>query len=295
MKDELPIHVIINPVAGNRRAKKVGRKVLLSLSKLNIRHVAYYTENPGHAGVIAGVCAKERAKTVLSVGGDGTAYEVAQGLLGTETAMGIIPAGTGNDFIKSLNLPKDPIKCLKYILGCEPQSVDIGKINDEIFMNVCGIGFDVSVLDYSIKAKKYLKGMLPYLWGVIRTIINYEPSHVTVAVDDEKVVSEEILVCCVANGRFIGGGMLISPNSTIDDGILDVIVVKNVSRARMVKYLPGLLRGKILDFPETKEFRGKNIHFSSLSNKMRINIDGEIKNVSQAEFSVANGLVKIYF
>ena len=288
------MHVIINPTAGNRRAEKIAAQILTRLVELGVEHRAFYTEYPGHAELLARQSAEQGARTVLSIGGDGTAFEIAQGLMNSGTSLGIIPAGTGNDFIKSLRLPNAPLAILDFILSHPARPVDMGTINGRIFINVCGIGFDVSVLDYSIKAKKYVRGMLPYLWGVIQTIIHYHSSEITLSIDGKQVLSEEILVCSIANGRFIGGGMPISPKSEIDDGLLDVVVIRNVMRPWMIRYLPGLLSGKILTFRDTRAFRGKHVSVSS-ARPMRFNVDGEIFPFDQAVLEILPEALHVYW
>lgn len=288
------IHVIINPTAGNRRAEKIAIQILTRLTELGIDHQAFYTEYAGHAELLAQQSVRQNVRMVLSIGGDGTAFEIARGLMNSQTFLGIIPAGTGNDFIKSLHLPSSPLGVLDFILNHPARPVDVGTINGQIFINVCGIGFDVSVLDYSIKAKKYVRGMLPYLWGVIQTIIHYHSSEIQLEIDGKVVREGQILVCSIANGRYIGGGMPISPESEIDDGLLDIVVINNVKRARMVKYLPGLLSGKILTFKDTVSFRGKHVVVTSKS-QMRFNVDGEIFPFEKAVFEILPGALSVYW
>lgn len=288
------MHVIINPTAGNRWAEKIAIQILGRLTELGIDHKAFYTEYAGHAEILAQQSVKQNVHMVLSIGGDGTAFEIARGLMNSQTFLGIIPAGTGNDFIKSLHLPSSPLGVLDFILNHPARPVDMGTINGQVFINVCGIGFDVSVLDYSIKAKKYVRGMLPYLWGVIQTIIHYHSSDIQLEIDGKVVRKGQILVCSIANGRYIGGGMPISPKSEINDGLLDVVVIDNVRRPRMVKYLPGLLSGKILTFKDTVSFRGKHVVVTS-KNQMRLNVDGEIFPFEKAVFEILPGALSVYW
>lgn len=288
------LHVIINTTAGNHRAAKTGSRILKRLDEKDVHYEVFYTEFPGHAEELARRSAEKQIDTVIAVGGDGTAFEAARGLMGSSTKLGIIPAGTGNDFIKSLHLPASPMQVLDFILDHPARPVDIGTINRKPFINVCGIGFDVSVLDYSINAKKYVRGMLPYLWGVIQTIIHYHSSNITLEVDGERLISGPILVCSVANGRFIGGGMPISPDSQVDDGYLDVVVVANVPRLRMIQYLPGLLGGKILTFKDTTSYKGRHIEIKS-TDAMRLNVDGEIFSYDNAVFEIQPGALHVYW
>ena len=288
------MHVIINPTAGNGRAGKIAAQILARLKERGIEYQAFHTEYPGHAEILAKQSVTANTEKVLSIGGDGTAFEVARGLMHSQTCLGIIPAGTGNDYIKSLRLPNSPLEILDFILSHPARPVDVGMINGKVFINVCGIGFDVSVLDYSIPAKKYVRGMLPYLWGVICTIVHYKPSDITLRIDGEEVLSKEILVCSIANGRYIGGGMPISPASEIDDGLLDVVVIRNVTRPRMISYLPGLLTGKILTFKDTTSYKGKHVEVTA-KGTMRFNVDGEIFPYEKVTLEIIPDILRVFW
>lgn len=287
------LHFIINPVSGNGRSLKVWSRLKSYLDRTGTEYDSHETSSPDHAAQLAKMYSGSNDDVILTVGGDGTAFEAAQSLLGGESSLAIIPAGTGNDFIKSLKLPYDPLKILELVLDSEPKSVDAGLINDKIFINACGIGFDVSVLDLSQGAKKYFKGIIPYLWGVLRTIIHYKPVSISLIIDGEMILTRDILVCSVANGIYIGGGMPISPESKVNDGFLDVVVVENVNRWRMIRYLPGLLSGKILTFKDTTSYRGQSITITS-PDRMRLNVDGEVIPVDKAEFRIVPGGLKVF-
>lgn len=276
------IHVIINPIAGNGRAAKIGKQICKALEDKKISYTSVVTTHPGHAKALSAQAAQEGTETVLSIGGDGTAYEVTAGLAFTDTAIGIIPAGTGNDVNKTLGLLKDPIKALDHILAHKPRQIDLGRYNDHLFLNVCGMGFDVAVLEHSEKAKKYVHGLLPYLYGLIKTIITYKPSPMKITIDGTPLADDSYLVCSVANGRYIGGGIPIAPQADINDGLLDVVIVKSVPNYKLPKYLPGLLSGKILSFPITSHYRCKSVTIES--DNMKTNVDGEILPLSKATF-----------
>ena len=276
------IHVIINPVAGNGHSAKVGDQICEKLKEKNLPFTVSTTTHPGHAKVLSAQAAQEGIKTVLSVGGDGTAYEVTAGLAFTGSALGIIPAGTGNDVIKTLGMPKKPLEALEHILDHPPKQIDLGRYNDHLFLNVCGMGFDVAVLEHSEKAKKYVRGLLPYLYGLIKTIITFKPSPMKISIDGKALPDEAYLVCSVANGRYIGGGIPIAPNANINDGLLDVVIVKSVPNYKLPKYLPGLLGGKILTFPITSHYLCKSVTIES--SNMKTNVDGEILPLNKATF-----------
>jgi diacylglycerol kinase (ATP) len=286
------IYVVCNPTAGNGLGKRVGEKINAALDGRSIAYTSLYTRYPGHARELAAQAAAEGADTVLAIGGDGTAGEAAAGLAGTKTALGIIPAGTGNDFIKTIGIPGQPLKALEHILACPARPTDMGRINDRLFLNVSGAGFDVCVLEYVLKAKRYMRGLLPYLYGVIRTILSFTPVELTYQIDDNPPVTGRMLLCAAANGRIIGGGIPIAPNAFVDDGLFDVILVRAIPRPRMVRYLPGLLKGKVLTFPETSACRCGKIALSAPG--MRMNVDGEICDIPSAVLTLEKGVLLIH-
>jgi len=285
--------LIINPVAGNGRAKTVGNIISDALTEKGLAYETLYTSHPGHGEELAKEAASKGAKAVLAIGGDGTAFEVACGLVDTGIPMGIIPAGTGNDFIKTAHIPKEPLAALDFILNNNPRDVDTGKLNERMFLNVCGTGFDVLTLDYAERAKKYVKGLLPYLYGVIRALFAYKPVPIDLTLDDGTHIVDDVLICAVANGGVFGGGIPIAPAASIDDHLLDVIILKHLPALKLVRYLPGLLMGKILTFDITTHLRCRSCHL--ISKGMRLNADGEIFPLEDASFESQQGRLKLYW
>jgi len=286
------LYIICNPTAGNGRAKKIGIRVQEILRKRNIPFEYTETAYPGHATELAIAAAAQGIKTVLSVGGDGTSYEIACGLNGTKTALGIIPAGTGNDFIKTLKYPSDPLKALDHVLSRPPQPTDTGIMADRLFLNEIGTGFDSLALSYAAQAKKYCKGLLPYLFGVLRALFRSKPIRLTYRLDDQSPVTIDALVCGVANGGIIGGGMQIAPEASVDDGLFDVVIVRYIERWRLPPYLVKLLQGKILSFPETVFARASRVSFSAPD--MIVNMDGELVRMDRVDLTISKGTLLIH-
>ncbi len=286
--------LIVNPVAGSGYALRVERELTAALEARHLAFRLLHTEAPGHAAQLAQQAAAQADCTgVVAVGGDGTAYEVACGLMGTQVPLGIIPAGTGNDFIKTVGLPKKPLAALDFILTHEARPVDVGGLNGHLFLNVCGTGFDVMVLENTLAAKKYLRGILPYLIGLLRAIVHYHPVRVRCMVDGEEEQEREVLICSVANGRYIGGGIPICPDAQPDDGMLDVLLVDNVPRWKLPFYLPGLLMGHVLRFHITHHRRCSSVRLRGEG--MRVNIDGEIATLDAADFTLKPGVLLLYW
>lgn len=283
---------ILNPTAGTGYSLTIMEKLKTVLEERDIAYRILKTEHPGHATEIAKSLSMDpEIKAVISVGGDGTAFETASGLTGTDKPFGIIPAGTGNDFIKAVCIPKDPLQALEVILNGSPMKTDMGLLNDGRFLNVCGTGFDVTVLDYTESFKKRFRGLTPYLFGLIKAIFHYRPVHLTVEADGE-TVEGDFLVCSVANGQYIGGGIPICPEAATDDGLLDLVLIDNIPKRRIPLYLPGLMMGKDLTFKITRHMRVRSVKI--VCEGMRLNVDGEIFPMNQAEFRILPGSLLLY-
>ena len=275
---------IVNPAAGTGFSLTVMQKLEETLSAGNIAYRIFRTEKPGHATEIAaGLASEPDVTAVISVGGDGTAGEVAAGLTGTGKAMGIIPAGTGNDFIKSAGIPMDPPEALKLILEGKARPIDTGTVNDRFFLNVCGTGFDVTVLDYAESLKEKHRGLTPYFLGLLKAIFHYKSVELSVTADGEKQTGK-YLICSIANGRFIGGGIPICPAADIRDGLLDLVLIRGIRRWQIPFHLPGLMLSRALKFRITKHSRVRQVLIEG--NGLRINIDGDIISLSSADFRI---------
>ena len=278
---------IVNPAAGSGFALTAMQKLETVLRGKNIEYRIYRTERPGHGTEIASELSSDKdVLAVVSVGGDGTAGEVAAGLTGTGKPMGIIPAGTGNDFIKSVNIPNDPDKAMEILLTGKQDRIDTGVVNDHFFLNVCGTGFDVTVLDYAEAEKKKHRGLTPYLLGLIKAIFHYRSVRLNLIADGEKEEGQ-FLVCSVANGRFIGGGIPICPKADIGDGLLDLVLIRDVHRWQIPFYLPGLMLSRDLKFRITRHRRVSEVIVGG--KELRINIDGDIISMSRADFRINPG------
>ena len=279
------IELIVNPVAGNGRARQTGEQAAAYLRERDVEFVTKLTNHPGHATDLARDAAGRGVDTVIALGGDGTVTETAQGLRHTATALGIAPAGTGNDFIKSVGTPKNWKDALDFILTHPARPVNTGVMNDRFFMNVCGAGFDVMVLDYALDAKKRLSGIWPYLYGVIRAIKTFKPFQMHIEVDENTVLDGKYMICSIGNGRYryIGGGIPIAPLADVTDGVFDVFVVDAVPRWKIPFYLPSLMMGKLYKHKIAHRYLSPACALASPG--MRLNLDGEILPIEDTRFT----------
>jgi len=282
---------IVNPVAGNGLALKTMRTIETALKERAVPYRVFQTGKPHHATDIARELSRdEEVCCIAAVGGDGTAFEAASGTAGSDKPFGIIPAGTGNDFIKTVGIPRDPLQALEHVLEGEPVPTDMGALNEGRFLNVCGTGFDVTVLDNAESLKQRYRGLLPYFLGLLKAIFHYRPVHLHLTLDGREEEGD-YLICSVANGRYIGGGIPICPAAETGDGLLDAVLVKNVPRRRIPLYLPGLMMGKILGFKITRHERVREVLLEG--NGLRVNVDGEIFSMNRVRFSILPGTLRL--
>ena len=287
------IHLVVNPIAGNGKAKETGALVDEYLTSKQIEHALFYTNAAGHATALARESAAAGVETVISIGGDGTLSETAMGLMYSRTALGVVPAGTGNDLVKTLRTPSDWKEAVDFILAHEARPLDTGMLNEMFFINECGAGFDVMVLDYAAKAKKYVQGIWPYLYGVICAIVKYKPIHFHIEIGEDIVLDDDFLVVAIANGRFIGGGIPIAPLADPSDGLFDIMILNSLPRWKLPFYLPSLLGGTLHKRKANHLYRAATCRVTSPG--MRLNHDGDIDPIDSALFRCERNALSVHW
>lgn len=213
-------------------------------------------------------------------------------MAGSGIPIGLIPAGTGNDFVKTLGTPKEPMAALDFILSHEPRPCDAIDLNGQMFLNVAGAGFDVTVLENVADFGGKIRGLLPYLIGLIRAIWKHQPLKLTYTVNGE-TRTKEALLCIAANGKWIGGGIPICPDAVPNDGEIDFMVVGHQPRWKVPYYLVRMMMKQILNFPFTEHVLCDKVTVSSPG--MHVEVDGEIIACEHAEFTMHPGALMLYW
>lgn len=244
------------------------------------------TSGPGEATTLASDTTNDY-DVVVAVGGDGTVHEVANGLIGTGKALGIIPIGSGNDFAKMLNLSKNLKDSIETLLKNKIHEIDVGKvvcspslelkssqqIIERYFVNGVGIGFDAQVAHESASLR-WITGLPLYTFSLFRALITYQSPLFNLSIDHHKLYKKLFLVA-IGNGTCVGGGFYLTPKAKIDDGYLDICVVEDVSIRRVLQVFPSVLKGDHGKYPEVGFFRGKKILIET-ENPTAVHADGEI-------------------
>jgi len=282
--------VIVNPVAGNRRAVKVWERVQLRVDGLR-QCDCVISECMGHARELAQSAAQAGYERVIAVGGDGTVSEVASGVAHTPTAVAIIPAGTGNDCCRNLGIPSDPLAAGNLALRGAVQHVDLGEIQTgqgtTYFVNVAGFGFDAEVATRANSMAKLGSGTVPYVLGVLQALWRCSSPLMRLCVDARKV-EQPVFLVAVGIGASYGGGMRIVPDAVIDDGLFDVCVIGAISRLEVLRLVPKMYSAGHRAHQAVEFFRCRELRAESTS-RVRCQADGELVGELPATFKIHAG------
>ena len=222
------IAFIINPISGAKETqnakKKLPKLIMQTLDTDQWLPNIVFTEYAGHATELAYQYARMGFDAVVAVGGDGTVNEVARGLKGSKTAMGVIPMGSGNGFARHLNIPIRPQKALEMINHSEPISVDYGLANGHLFVSTCGTGFDAVIADHFAGSNK--RGFMTYLRNILKDVFSYSSQTYHIVGDGLDVTHKAFLIT-FANANQWGYEAIIAPRASVQDGKMDIMIMSS--------------------------------------------------------------------
>ncbi len=285
------LHFIFNPVAGNGLSKKKFESMRALLDERGIAYTVAVSEYAGHARLLAGEAAQRKPDCIVAVGGDGTVQEVAAAMIGSGIPLGVFPCGTGNDLVRALHIPSDPALALDVLLNGQVRSLDAGEVNGKLFFNVAGLGFDVDVLIYTERYKKRFRGLAAYLLGLLRALTGLALKHVCIRTGEETIECDALVVE-VGNGTHFGGGMHVTPLADPCDGLLDVCIIRDITKLTVLRVLSRFVKGKHLDLPCTTYFRATELTVTS-DPSSPLQLDGEIMNQTPARFRVLPSVLPV--
>lgn len=294
---------IVNPKAGHGRGGRVLPKLEAELRRRRLSCELVVTQWAGHAQELA---RSARGSIVVGVGGDGTINEIVNGLVGTGKTLGVIPAGSGNDLVRSLHTSSDPIEALDRVLLGAGKPIDVGFVRcttdgtpekasappGRHFVNGVGIGFDAAVAERTYHIK-YLSGKALYIAAVLQTLGRYTYPTFQISVDSFSRISKNLLIA-VGNGTSAGGGFYLTPDAKLDDGFLDVCLIDEMPVLQILKLMPQVMRANHRTFKGITFIKGAKISVSA-KEPFFVHADGEIvgRNVSGVEISVESNRLKV--
>lgn len=279
----LRCQVIVNPAAGRGEVNKLIPRIKELLYRRGIYYELTSTKSPGEAVELARQAAKT-FNTVVAVGGDGTVNEVINGLMGTDAVLGVIPAGTGNDLARTLNIPFDLDKAVSVLEAGRPEAIDIGKDIDGYFCDILGIGFPSDVMHNANTSTNIFRGSTAIKASIIQTINKLQPYTVHIETDDDSF-SPTVMGVFILNNRYTGGGVQIAPDAKYNDGLLDVVIMHEMGKLEILGVLPKAYSGKHVGHPSIQILRTKKIRITAPT-PMRKDFDGNIYGTTPVDTEV---------
>ena len=284
-------YFIVNPVAGSGHGEKAGKIIEESCKAANISYKLVYTDGVGHATALARECCnRPDCRAVIAVGGDGTVNETLAGMdLTKNIIFGVIPAGTGNDFNMALNKTEDIPTILEGMFKMDTRYIDYMNVSGRRCINVASLGFDVDVLSWFNRYKKRIKGKLAYYLALARAILSPKFREARVICDGVEFKCGYALIAA-GNGVCYGGGIPVSPNAELDDGYIDLCIIKKLNKSQLLPVLLKFLHGDHIRSQHTIYKKCKALTVFQ-EGGLEINTDGEIFNSDAFSCSIGGKLL----
>jgi len=275
---------IVNLIAGQGRCKELFPKVKVELDRRRVQYDLHFTNEPMEAVDVAKMGIDAGFSHIVAMGGDGTVNEVANGLLDSDATLAVIPAGTGNDFVRMLGIPANPIQAIDTLLDGTTRTMDLGQVSDgRCFVNGLGIGIDAQVARAVLKMER-LKGAAAYMTAAVREVFTFRAFPVTLSTPEEQLE----LICLslgISNGLYAGGGFKLAPKADINDGLIDICGIGDYPKPERLFRLPKVRAGTHADWRNVTYRQTTEVTVSS-PKKLIAHVDGEPYRLEGDSFTV---------
>ena len=276
-------NIIVNPAAGHGKPLDKLQLLQYYLNNAGLDYKISFTHAPMEAAEIANRGSHQGFDVVVAFGGDGTLNEVANGLIGENIPLGIIPCGTGNDFAVSAGIPLDLRQAVRILANHQITTIDAGLLDGRYFINAVGVGFD-ALVNYKSTQMTRLKGKSRYITSLISGLFEYNPIEMEVQFNGTVKTGKTYLVA-LGNGFSVGGGFRLTPDAQLDDASFDVCHVEDVSIGTILRHFPKLLNGKIGQVKQVTLEKSPGLQITSDS-ALPIHLDGEVAALNTKEIRV---------
>lgn len=252
------IAVLTNPTSGKGRGGRIGEVVHARLTDAGYQVRALQGRDGDEALDLARQCVADGVETLVVIGGDGMVHLAVQALAGSQTRLGLVPAGTGNDVARALGLPrKDPAAATDVVIGGKERAVDLARAGAKYYVTVLAAGFD-AIVNERANEMTWPKGQMRYNLATLAELRTFSPIPYVLEVDGEQHRFEAMMVA-VGNSESFGGGMRITEGAVIDDGLLDVVAIMPMSKLELVRTFPKLFSGTHVQHPKYRHYAGRVI------------------------------------
>jgi YegS/Rv2252/BmrU family lipid kinase len=301
------IFLIVNPHAGGGAVGRQWARIQ-ALVRERLGPVRFdLTRGPGDATRLARAALHGGAEVLVCVGGDGTLNEIVTGMMGEtgplrpDARLGLIPLGTGCDFIRSVRIPRDPREAVAVIAAGSSETVDLGRISfkdhqdrqaSRYFLNVASFGLGGEVDARVGKTGKFFGGFLSFIWATLASVVTYRQKTVHVRVDDSPEETFTAMNVVIANGQYHGGGMWVAPQASLSDGLFHVTVIGEFSLPEVLWHLPKLYNGKLFQLAKVRCLTGRRVEARS-QDRVLLDVDGEQPGVLPATVEIVPSAIRI--
>ncbi|WP_040949710.1 diacylglycerol kinase [Gorillibacterium massiliense] len=286
--------LIYNPTSGREEMRRRLSDVLQKLERGGLETSTHATTGEGDATLAARDAVERGFDIVIAAGGDGTLYEVINGLAEqpNRPKLGILPLGTTNDFARAMGIPRQWNKACDIILQQHSKSIDVGKINQKYFINIAG-GGSMTELTYEVPSRlKTILGQLAYYVKGLEKLPRFRPIHVAIETDD-RLIEEDIMLFLAANSKSVAGFEKLAPNASLDDGLIDLFILKKCNLAEFVRLVTSAMRGDHLNDPNVIYLETQKVKITS-PDYVQLNLDGELGGTLPCEISVLHKHLDIF-
>jgi len=300
MTESCRVHLVVNPLSARGRTADRWEIIREAVRQYYHEFKFVFTERPRQATQIVRELLRDGFDLIIGVGGDGTLNEIANGFfnegehraINDDASLGMIPSGTGSDFIRGLKIPRDLRASIQRIKHASPRLIDAGRIKylgsqaspPRYFVNVADFGIGAEVVRRLENTPARKRGVLAYYSGLLSTIRNFSSSHIRVETGDGEILEGRFLIGAVANGGVFGGGMIIAPDARPDDGCFDLVLVDDMSPLSIVRHSVRLFTGTIHKRPEVRILRCKSLDVFCKDDAVSLEFDGEPGGTLPARF-----------
>jgi YegS/Rv2252/BmrU family lipid kinase len=288
----MSVAIIINPRSGRPSAQAVRQRAELAaavLAEARVPGEVLVTERRRHAVELAAAAVARGARLLVAWGGDGTVNEVATTVVRTRAALAVVPAGSGTGLARLLGVARDPRQALLDAIGARPRAIDCGEIAGRLFVSVAGIGFDAHVAHCFDRDQSGRRGLSTYTRITARELLSYRCGSLTVDGDEQT----SVLLVAIANTSQFGNGARIAPGARVDDGLLDLVVVRERSRLGTFWALPRMFVGGLEKVEGVRMTRIEQTRIES-DCAMRFHVDGEpVEGGTRLDVRVLPGVLRV--
>jgi len=289
----MKILVIVNPAAGGGKTLRLLPRIKRWLSESSHDFLFTIPESPEEMRSEIVRVSVQGFDAVLLLGGDGTVHDALPAILSANIPFGYLPGGRGNDFVRNIGFTADLRKSCRIPSNPLFHQLDLPIINQTPFISTAYVGFDAEVNRLANDKKGYFDGKLGYTICVLKALKNFKPFEIEMTIDGHRF-RERVMLVTVANGPYYGGGMKIAPQAIMDDGVLDICIVKEISKLELLRQFPKVFNGTHITHPKIIMASGKKIKITSDESR-EIFSDGEYVGVLPAEFTIGYQSLRVLF